>query len=48
MTQSEEKIEGKLVPTLREGIDIIKMVLFKELMLSLKTSRNFISLLLTR
>ena len=27
--RKEEKIEGKLVPTLRQGIDIIKMVLFK-------------------
>jgi len=26
----KEKIDGQLVPTLRQGIDIIKMVLFKE------------------
>ncbi len=32
MTEKKEKIEGKLVPTLRQGIDIIKMVLFRELM----------------
>jgi len=31
MTQNKEKIDGDLVPTLRQGIDIIKMVLFKEL-----------------
>ena len=28
---NKKKIEGDLVPTLRQGIDIIKMVLFKEL-----------------
>ena len=27
----KEKIDGQLVPTLRQGIDIIKMVLFKEI-----------------
>ncbi len=31
MTQTEETFEGKLIPILRQGIDIIKMVLFKEL-----------------
>ena len=31
MTQDKEKIDAKLVPVLREGIDIIKMVLFNEL-----------------
>ena len=31
MSESEKKIQGDLVPTLRQGIDIIKMVLFKEL-----------------
>lgn len=31
MRKSEKKIQGDLVPTLRQGIDIIKMVLFKEL-----------------
>jgi len=31
MSDKEKKIEGNLVPTLRQGIDIIKMVLFKEL-----------------
>jgi hypothetical protein len=31
MDENKEKIEAKLVPTLRQGIDIIKMVLFKEL-----------------
>jgi len=31
MTQNKKKIDAKLVPVLREGIDIIKMVLFNEL-----------------
>jgi len=31
MTRNKEKLDAKLVPVLREGIDIIKMVLFKEL-----------------
>lgn len=31
MGENKEKLEAKLVPTLRQGIDIIKMVLFKEL-----------------
>ncbi len=31
MTEKKETIESKLVPALRQGIDIIKMVLFKEL-----------------
>jgi hypothetical protein len=31
MTQEKEKLDAKLVPVLREGIDIIKMVLFNEL-----------------
>jgi len=31
MHENEKKFEGQLVPTLRQGIDIIKMVLFKEL-----------------
>lgn len=31
MTDNTDKIEGKLIPTLRQGIDIIKMVLFKEI-----------------
>lgn len=30
-TQKEEKIEEQLIPALRQGIDIIKMVLFKEI-----------------
>ena len=31
MREKEKIIQGDLVPTLRQGIDIIKMVLFKEL-----------------
>ena len=31
MSENENKIQGEIVPTLRQGIDIIKMVLFKEL-----------------
>ena len=31
MTQNKKKIDAKLVPVLREGIDIIKIVLFNEL-----------------
>ncbi|OQY14271.1 MAG: hypothetical protein B6I30_01025 [Desulfobacteraceae bacterium 4572_187] len=31
MTQNKKKIDAKLVPVLREGIEIIKMVLFNEL-----------------
>jgi len=31
MTQDKIKIDAKLLPVLREGIDIIKMVLFNEL-----------------
>lgn len=31
MRENKTKVEGDLVPTLRQGIDIIKMVLFKEL-----------------
>ncbi len=31
MTQNKKKIDAKLVPVLREGIDIIRMVLFNEL-----------------
>ena len=31
MTQNKKKLDAKLVPVLREGIDIIKMVLFNEL-----------------
>ena len=31
MTQNKKKIDAKLAPVLREGIDIIKMVLFNEL-----------------
>ena len=31
MTQNKKKIDAKLVPVLREGIDIMKMVLFNEL-----------------
>jgi len=31
MRENEKKIQGEIVPTLRQGIDIIKMVLFKEL-----------------
>ena len=31
MSEKEDNIHGDLVPTLRQGIDIIKMVLFKEL-----------------
>ena len=30
MHEKKEKLDGKLVPTLRQGIDIIKIVLFKE------------------
>jgi len=31
MSENEKKIQGEIVPTLRQGIDILKMVLFKEL-----------------
>ena len=31
MTQNKKKIDAKLVPVLREGIDIMKMFLFNEL-----------------
>ena len=31
MRENEKKFQGEIVPTLRQGIDIIKMVLFKEL-----------------
>ncbi|MEN8246263.1 MAG: hypothetical protein ABFS43_15345 [Thermodesulfobacteriota bacterium] len=36
MSKNKEKLEGDLVPTLRQGIDIIKMVLFKDLKPSLE------------
>lgn len=31
MRENENKIQGEIVPALRQGVDIIKMVLFKEL-----------------
>jgi hypothetical protein len=38
MRKNEETFKGDLVPTLRQGIDIIKMVLFKELKPHMETS----------
>ena len=38
MKETDKKVEGEIVPTLRQGIDIIKMVLFKELKPHMKKS----------